>query len=284
MKPSIILSLLLICISGLGHSATIKNTLPNGFVTSAEYRVGKKAKPAVFILHGFLQTRDYLTVESLITAIGDEGYTVLAPNLSLGISNRKKSLPCEAIHQHNMSQDIDEIDYWVKWLEKKGHSSIYLVGHSFGSLQILVYTNKKKPKSVKKLITASLIDVEKSSDKKLIKSYLIKAREYAKNNDTRLHEYPISYCKKYISPAKDYISYARWDKQTIISELNKLNKLNIPISVILGSKDIRVDKTWISLLKKANLNLIIIQGANHFFDTAHEFDMNDKVLNELLSK
>ncbi|MFV1983363.1 MAG: alpha/beta hydrolase [Thiohalomonadales bacterium] len=281
MKPSIILSLLLACISITGHTATIKHALPNGFVTSAEYRVGKKTKPAVFILHGFLQTRDYLTVESLITAISDEGYTVLAPNLSLGISNRKKSLPCEAIHQHNMSQDIDEIDYWVKWLEKKGHSSIYLVGHSFGSLQILVYTNKKKPKSVKKLITASLIDVEKSSDKQLIKSYLTKAQEYAKNNDTRLHEYPISYCKKYISPAKDYISYARWDKQTIISELNKLN---IPISVILGSKDIRVDKNWISLLKKANLNLIIIQGANHFFDTAHEFDLNDKVLNELISK
>jgi len=281
MKPSIILSLLLACISVIGHTAIIKHTLPNGFVTSAEYRAGKKAKPAVFILHGFLQTRDYLTVESLITAIGDEGYTILAPNLSLGISNRKKSLPCEAIHQHNMSQDIDEIDYWIKWLEKKGHSSIYLVGHSFGSLQILVYTNKKKPKSVKKLIAASLIDVEKSSDKQIIKSYLTKAQEYAKNNDTRLLEYPISYCKKYISPAEDYISYARWDKQTIISELNKLN---IPISVILGSKDIRVDKNWISLLKKANLNLIIIQGANHFFDTAHEFDMNDKVLNELLSK
>jgi len=274
------LFLALLSISSNGFSAIIKHKLPNGLLSSAEYSMGGKSKPAVFILHGLLQTRNYLTVQSLITAVSDEGYSVLAPNLSLGISDRKKSLPCEAIHNHNMAQDIDEIDYWVNWLQKKGHQQIYLLGHSFGSLQILIYTNTKKPKSVIKIITTSLIDVEKTNDKILINNYLIQAQQYIQANDTQLHEFPISYCKKYISPAKDYYSYAQWTKDKIISELNKLS---IPISVILGSEDIRVDQDWISKLKKVNLKLIIIQGANHFFDTTHEFEMNDKVLEELSS-
>jgi pimeloyl-ACP methyl ester carboxylesterase len=203
---------------------------------------------------------------------------VLAPNLTLGISNRKKSLPCEAIHNHDMAQDIEEIDYWVNWLEKKAHTNIVLVGHSFGSLQIVVYTNKKQPKSVKKLITTSLIDVEKNNDQTYIKTFITQAQQQVKNNDSQLHEYPISYCKKYITPAKNYISYARWNKDEIITELNNLT---IPVTIILGSEDKRLDKDWVTRLKKSNLNLIMIQGANHFFDTSHEFDMNDNVLNAL---
>ncbi|MFV2059592.1 MAG: alpha/beta hydrolase [Gammaproteobacteria bacterium] len=279
MKLLVLLSIFLTNANINIYSAVIKHKLPNGFTSSAEYRIGEKDKPAVFILHGLLQTRNYLTVQSLITAISDEGYTVLAPNLSLSISNRKKSLPCEAIHNHDMKQDIDEIDYWVKWLEKKGHTRISLVGHSFGSLQLVIYANTKKPKSVTHLITTSLIDVEETNDHKPINSFVTKARKQIKNNDTQLHEYQISYCKKYISPASNYLSYARWTKDKLITELNKLT---IPITIILGSTDKRLDNNWISMLKKSKLELIMIQGANHFFDKSHEFDLNDSVLDTLV--
>ncbi len=280
MKPAIKL-LLFICLAVIAInkpaiSATISHQLPSGLIATAEYQVGDKNRPAVFILHGLLQTRNYITVRSLISATRDEGYSVLAPNLSLGISNRKKSLPCEAIQNHDMTQDIAEIDYWIQFLEKKGHSSIYLIGHSFGSLQILLYSNRKKPKSVKKLIATSLIDVEKSNDGTFIQKYLKQAQLDLKQNNTQLHKYPISYCKNYTSPAKDYISYAQWTKQKIKAEIDKLT---IPITIILGSNDKRVDKNWITILSDSNL--IMIQGANHFFDTSHEFDLNDNVLTEL---
>ncbi len=272
------ISLSVIAINKPAISATISHKLPNGLIATAEYQMGDKNRPAVFILHGLLQTRNYITVRSLISAISDEGYSVLAPNLTLGISNRQKSLPCEAIHNHEMAQDIAEIDYWIQFLEKKGHSSIYLVGHSFGSLQILLYSNRKNPKSIKKLIATSLIDVEKTNDGTLIQKYIKQAQRDLKQDETQLHQYPISYCKNYTSPAKYYISYAQWTKQKIKAEINKLTT---PITIILGSKDKRVDKNWISILSDSNL--IIIEGANHFFDTTHEFDLNDKVLNELLT-
>lgn len=271
----IILCLLFIVLNRFCTAAAISQKLPNSITVSAEYSVGDADKAAVFILHGFLQTRNYLTVQSLITNVRDDGYTVLAPNLSLAISNRKQSLACEAIHHHNMSQDIEEIDYWIKWLEKKGHNEIVLVGHSYGSLQILLYANSKKRISVKTIIATSLIDVEKSNNNQLIKTYLVKARKHIKNNNDDLHEYSISYCKKYLSPAKNYISYAKWTKNKIISELTQSNIL---VSVILGNDDVRVDKKWISLLKKNRINLIIIDGANHFFDSAFEFDLNEQVL------
>lgn len=280
-KQFIALCLLLVLFSGTGHSKTVYQEQSEGFITTAEYLAGEKSKPAVLILHGMLQTRNYLTVQSLIAAINDAGYTILAPNLSLSISNRKKSLPCEAIHNHNMAQDIEEIDRWVKWLEKHGHDAINLVGHSYGSLQLLVYANTKRPPSVSKLIAASLIDIEKTNDQTPIKEFLAKAQQQVKNNNTQLHEYSISYCKKYVSPAADYISYAKWTKDKLIAEINKLD---IPITVIIGGNDLRVEKNWIYRLKKANLNLITIEGANHFFDAAYEFDLNDNVLKELLSK
>ncbi len=275
-----IVSLLFLCVSYTVSAQILQHKLPNGLQSSADYRTGDKSKPAVLILHGLLQTRNYLTVQNLFTAVSDEGYSVLAPNLSLGISNRKKSLPCEAIHNHNMSQDIAEIDYWVNWLEQQGHHEIYLLGHSFGSLQLLVYSNSKNNKVVKKLIATSLIHIEKSNDKTLIKSYLAKARQQVANNDKQLHKYPISYCTNYTSPAQDYISYAKWTKDNIIEEINKLN---IPMTMIFGSKDIRVNQNWITQLRKIKLNLIIIKGANHFFDASHEFDLSDNVLNELSS-
>lgn len=279
IKLRLLLCLLASTFNTYAISASINQRLPSGLVATAEYQIGDKNQPAVFILHGLLQTRNYITVRSLITAISDEGYSVLAPNLSLGISNRKKSLPCEAIHNHDMEQDIAEIDFWIQFLERKGHTAIYLIGHSFGSLQILLYSNNKKPKSVKKIIATSLIDVEKSNDGTLIEEHLKRAELNLKQGDNKLHSYPISYCKKYTSPAKHYISYAQWTKQKIKAEIDKLK---IPITIILGNKDKRIDKKWISIL--SNTNLILIEGANHFFDTTHEFDLNDKVLDELRSK
>ncbi len=275
-----IISLLFLCVSNTVFAQILDHKLPNGLRSNADYHRGDTLKPAVVILHGFLQTRNYLTVQNLFTAVSDAGYSVLTPNLSLGISNRKKSLPCEAIHNHTMSQDIAEIDYWITWLEQQGHHEIYLIGHSFGSLQLLVYSNSKIHKTIKKLIATSLIHIEKSNDNTLIKNYLEQARQQVANKNKQLHKYPISYCSNYTSPAENYISYAKWTKDNIIVEINKLN---IPMTMIFGSKDIRVNKNWITRLQKTNLNLIIIKGANHFFDASHEFDLSDNVLNELSS-
>jgi pimeloyl-ACP methyl ester carboxylesterase len=262
------------------HAETEEAKLPNGYIATADYRSGNAAKPAVLLLHGFMSTRNFLTVLNLTNALADEGYTVLAPNLSLGVDHRKASLACEAIHTHTIYDDIEEIDYWVKWLTRHGHQKIVLLGHSYGSLHGLVYTVEYKNPAVKKLIATSLVDVEHAIGEKFSRSQIKAAKDMVAKNDSGLRDYQLSYCKKYVSSPKAFLSYATWSKQRI---LNAISQSKIPVEVILGGNDSRMADNWPQLLKKNGVTLQVVEEANHFFHNEQEFDLLDSVLGALQS-
>lgn len=89
---------LLACLAGVlfslapiaGHAGVVDAQLPSGKMASASYQAGNKDQPAVLVLHGFLQTRAFPTVTSIVEAVSTAGYTTLAPTLTLGISRRIK--------------------------------------------------------------------------------------------------------------------------------------------------------------------------------------------------
>ncbi|MDP3420462.1 MAG: DUF1749 domain-containing protein, partial [Thiobacillus sp.] len=70
----------------------VEARLTSGMVVGASYHPGRKQLPAVLILHGFLQTREFRTVATMGNSLHDAGYTVLLPTLSLNIPNRRQSL------------------------------------------------------------------------------------------------------------------------------------------------------------------------------------------------
>lgn len=262
-------------VCGAARASIEELQLPNGYFTSAEYRLGNPNLPAVVVLHGFLSTRNFLTVSNLIEALSDDGYSVLAPNLSLGVDHRKVSLACEAIHLHSLDDDIAEINFWIQWLVQRGHDNIVLVGHSYGSLHGLQYALKYRHPAVKKLIAASLVDVEHVIGEALSKSQIEAAQAMVAKNDNSLREYHVSYCKKYVAPPKAFLSYATWSQQRI---LESITKLKIPIEVILGSEDKRIGDGWLDLLRNNGVKLKVVKGANHFFHNEQEFDLLDSVL------
>jgi pimeloyl-ACP methyl ester carboxylesterase len=259
-------------------SSVVESRLASGVLVTAEYQQGDPSLPTVMIIHGFLQTRNYLTVNSLFTSLADNGYTVLAPTLSLGIQQRKQSLSCGAIHTHTMDEDVTEIDYWVQWLIKHNHQNIVLLGHSYGSLQSLVYYKKEKNPKIKKIIATSLVDVEHVLGEDNAHAQYEAALKRLKNGDQSLSEYKISYCKQYLAPPSAFISYASWSKQKIV---DILKNIAIPVDVILGGKDDRMGKDWPGLVKSSGAHVTIIDGANHFFDASFEFDLLDLVTNSL---
>jgi len=268
----------ILCISALSlsvHAETIEKALPNTIVATADFRPGNPKLPAVLFIHGFLQTPQYQTAVSLIDAISEAHYTVLAPTLSLEIDRRKKSLACEAIHTHTMAGDISEISYWVNWLAAKGYSKIILVGHSYGSLQALAYVSGKPNKAIKKVIATSLVDIEHAVGEQNIHTEINWAKSAVSKGNDAPHEFQISYCKKYVAPPKAFLSYASWLKPHILSALAKAP---VPIEIIIGSKDQRMDTHWPEMLKANRAKISLIQGANHFFDADHEFDLTDRVL------
>jgi pimeloyl-ACP methyl ester carboxylesterase len=260
------------------HGSVIEAKLPSGKIASADFHVGKGGLPAVLILHGFLQTRVFPTVASTMEALSTAGYTVVAPSLSLGISRRRKSLSCEAVHLHTLDEDAAEVAFWVRWLVRKGHTRIMLVGHSFGNLQLLAYLNRNPAPAVKQLVMISLTDVEVKQNAQQRARIAQALRDRVVHRAPALAEVEFGHCKKYVSPPDALLSYLSISRNSI---LDSLAKTPVPTKVIMGGKDDRMGADWVTRLVSRGVAVRVIPEATHFFDGQYEFDLQEAVLQAL---
>lgn len=238
------------------------------------FQAGEPSAPAVLVLHGFLQTRDYLTVRSLAANLSDHGYSVLLPTLSLGIDRRRSSMACEAVHAHSLQDDLAEIEAWVRWLEAQGYRDIRLVGHSHGSLQLLAYLHGDVAPSVKQLIATSLLGIDQVRDSASFVAQRDLARQQVRDGERGLQPYKLSYCDRYMASPTGFLSYADWDGSRV---LEALQAPRVPVQVILGSHDARMQSGWSERLTNRGVAVTLIEGAGHFFDSEYEFDLLDGV-------
>ena len=260
------------------RSETVEARLLSGVLVSADYHSGKATLPAVLLLHGFLQTRDFPTISRLAEGLSEAGYSVLSPTLSLGVSKRAQSLPCEAIHNHSMQGDISEIDYWVKWLKSKGHHNIVLAGHSFAAVQLLAYSLDKPDKDIDQMILISILDVTHKYWGKRTPVNSRAAKQKLAQGDRSLSNYEIGFCRKYPSTASAYLSYQAWVSPKI---LDGLAHIKIPVDVILGGNDDFMVPELPRNIQQLGIPIKLIKGANHFFGEQYEFDLLDAVLASL---
>ncbi|MCK4705231.1 MAG: alpha/beta hydrolase [Gammaproteobacteria bacterium] len=240
----------------------------------ATYLQGEDNSNPVLILHGLLQTKDFSTVERLATSLNDSGYTVLNPTLSLGLSNRKQSLPCEAIHTHSLDSEADELGQWIEWLYEKTGKPVILIGHSSAGQVILKYMENSNAKFVNHSILISLSYYASGPMANENKNHAEKALNIIKENTNQLSTYALNYCETYPTYARNFLSYYNWNKSKTSGAISKLNK---QVSIILGTDDKRIDDNWKQQLKNINSDIHLIEGANHFFDQTHEFDLVDTV-------
>lgn len=270
-----LLALSFIWLSSTVYAEIIENRLATGTVLSADFHPGQPQLPAVILLHGFLQTRDFPTVSRLAEGLSGAGYTTLAPTLSLGISRRAKSLACEAAHRHTLDQDVAEIASWVDWVAQRQAGSIVFIGHSYGSLQGLIYASRTPNPALRHIIAISLVDTERHATNVPVAALLAKVKARAAKNDTHLVDFAIGHCKKFNATPASYISYANWDRQRV---LNLSRDSRVPLHVIIGGEDTRMGKGWAQALTAAGVHVDQVNGANHFFDAEYEFDLLDLVL------
>ncbi len=255
-------------------AALVEQTSAAGLMLTALYQQGEADKPALLILHGFLQTRDFPVVQWLGEALADEGYAVLLPTLSLRINRRIESLPCDAIHTHSMGADVHELGLWVHWLKQQGYQRVVLIGHSSGSLNVLAYTLDHPQDPVQSLVVVSLLGIDNSIDKTAYRKQLEQATTLAKSGRSQLDEYALGFCKKYLAPPNAFLSYARWVNTEV---LTNIPRLQTPLYVILGGADRRVARDWPARLRKKGATVFVVPGANHFFDAEHSFDLLDTI-------
>jgi len=258
------------CICQPLFAEPVEARLPTGTFVTADFRPGKADLPAVLLIHGFMQTREFPTVSRLADGLSSAGYTTLSPTLSLGISRRSASLACEAVHRHTLEQDVAEIAYWMSWLARRKPGPVVIVGHSYGSLQSLIYAADKPSPALRQLIALSLVDAERQSEPHTLNAMLSDAKKRIARGDKDLVRYPLGYCKQYVSTPQSFFSYARWHRPDI---LRLARQSKVPLKVIMGGNDDRMGKDWPQQLGAAGNHVQVIAGANHFFDAEHEFDV-----------
>ncbi|MCK4708885.1 MAG: alpha/beta hydrolase [Gammaproteobacteria bacterium] len=280
LKPARLLLVLsaLFWVSAL-QANIVSLQVSKNITSNAEYLSGDPDKPVLIFIHGYLQTRDFSTVKRLSEALHEEGYSVLSPTLSLGISNRAQSISCESIHLHSLNSDTDEITKWVNWASQQGHKEIVLIGHSAGSVNITAYLAQGAHPAVTKSILISLTHYgpdrptafETSEHAKVAKDMLHKA-------DNSLHKFALQFCREYVTTAQNVLSYYNWSSKQVLKAITTSTSKNY---IILGSSDDRIGPRWLTELEQVSDMIITIEGANHFFDQAHEFDLVDSIENIL---
>jgi pimeloyl-ACP methyl ester carboxylesterase len=245
---------------------------------NAEYRKGDPTKPAVLILHGFLQTQDFPIVYRLTEGLSAEGHGVLAPTLTLGVTHRRQSLACEAIHSHTMADGIREIEAWIKWLKARHPGPIVVLGHSLGSLTLLAYLDKGADPAVVKFIGVSIMEGRVHANPREHDKAVEALRKLVREGRREPTSQPYSFCKSLNAVPKSLLSYLEWTPARVM----RTSQAHIKdITYIMGSRDDRLGPGWIERLARTGVRVRIIQGANHFMDGAHEFDLLDTVLDEL---
>lgn len=276
-----LLAVLLCCALAMpAWGDTVTEQLPDGLTVTADFRPGLPDKPSILVLHGFLTTHSFNTVQVIVNELAERDYTVLAPTLSLGINARNTSLPCDAIHTHTLETDLSEIDFWTRWLVRKGARNVILVGHSSGSLQLAIYAADKPQPAVRKVIATSLINVQQYVPADILAREMQQATELTRQSPPPLHPYNMVYCRDYIATPQSYLSYIRWSRAAVMTVLQRRK---VPVFAIMGGSDNRFGQDWVHDLKSTGVIVKVIPEANHFFDAAQEFDLLDEIKNCILA-
>lgn len=254
--------LLLWLISFSAFAETVRLEVQPGIIATASYSTGSADKPPVLILHGFLQTNQFPTVHNLAGALAESDFTVLDPTLSLGITSRKQSQPCEALHLQTLDDDVAELAQWVEWLRRRSQRRVVLMGHSAGGHVITRYLHDHPDAPVSQVVLISLGFPTGHPLK-------VEPREA-----DAIGRYALGFCQKYPTTPRAFHSYVDWGPRQM---LETMQNGAVRPSVILGSGDRRIKPSWINEMREGGVNLLVVEGANHFFDDAHEFDLLDAV-------
>ncbi len=273
------ISLLILLFSLPLGADTLREKLPSGRYGIAAYHPAETSKPAILVLHGFLTTHNFNTVMGIAELLAENDHTVLAPTMTLGINARQGGLACDAIHTHTLEEDLVEITFWINWLGQRGHKQIVLVGHSSGSLELLAYLNHKPNPSVTKLIATSLVYADGFNSTELVGQQVADARQKHHQGDRSLQSYTLSYCRdNFLAPPYVYLSYTSWTRKRVLAALKRSP---VPVAIIMGGRDERFKESWVAGLQQTGAQVIIIDGASHFFDSHHEFDLHDAIMSLL---
>ena len=266
----------------MAESVSIKH---NKLQLNGQWQKSTSTNPVFVIVHGTLAHAGMEITSTLQELLDERDYSSLAINLSLGVDNRPLApYVCATPHRHKHEDALDEIRAWIDWLEKKGHDSLVLIGHSRGGSQAAMLL-QDRPKSIKNAVLIAPATWDKETvhanyDARYDSSIAALLQEIDnKPDDQLLTATDILYCpnttvsvaslKSYYQPTQNYDS------------ISLLRTVDVPVLVIAGSDDAVVKDLDIliddQLDSNSHLSFTMIDGADHFFRDLYLEDVVDSI-------
>jgi pimeloyl-ACP methyl ester carboxylesterase len=277
---------------GLGSQAA-EVKIPYGGLTlnaNLELADGKTvADGAVLITHGTLAHNGMEIIQSLQGLLKDRGLSSLAINLSLGLSDRHGMYDCKVPHTHRHADAAAEIGAWVQWLRQQGAQRVVLLGHSRGGDQTAWYASEKPDPTVTAvvLVAPMVQDAEdittgyRKSFNKELTPIVDRARDMVAKGQGRdlMKPVDILYCADTAATPESVLSYHTFDPRFRTPEL--VGKIGVPVLVVVGGADDTtpgLDKVFGPLIQPGKVEMVVVEGADHFFRDLYGEEVADAVV------
>ena len=249
--------------------------------------------PVVLMLHGTLAHGEMEIMSTLQTLLLDYDTSSLSINLNLGLDKRTGMYDCAVTHTHKHTDSLNEIDLWLNWLKNQGVKSLALLGHSRGANQIAWYASENDDNASIShviLIAPGIIgpgelakDYQKNY-KKPLQPVLDKAKSLvdAGKGSEVMQNTDFIYCPDTQVTAEAFVNYYQGNDNFYTPGL--VEKISKPVLIFAGSEDKVVDNVMTEMSKLSdadNIQLISIDGADHFFRDLYAEEIIESVVEAL---
>lgn len=238
------------------------------------------------ILHGTLAHNGMEIITVLQANLARRGIASLAMTLSLGRNARRGAFPCDAQHEHRLTDAADEIGAWIDWLKERKVQRILLVGHSRGAQQIAHYTAGTPDPTVDRIaLVAPPVDSYaerasryRDSHRTDLQAIVDRARQLveAGEEDTLIELPAFLHCRPARVTAAAVLDYVDPDGKS--DTLALLRDVHLPVLIIAGAGD-EIARDVVKKVRAAGLaadqRAVEIAGADHFFRDLFADDLVD---------
>ena len=217
----------------------------------------------IIVCHGRLCTKDSHFYPELCQKLHENGFNAYRFDFSGNGQGQGQ------FKESTISKDIEDIKSVVDFLKEKGFEIFCLIGHSQGSVEVLLH--QAKYGSAKHIIDiAGVVDQENQTIRKYTPQQIQELE--SKGFFTILSD------GQYFDISKEYF-YDRYEYGDI---RHKVMGIKVPVLVIHGTKDGDIDFVNGKMMHEAieGSKFVPIEGAGHFFeDEGHRSQLIKNIVN-----
>ena len=275
-----ILLTILILFSSFVSSDTVQKNKLNAFYLAEEI----KSESIALLLHGTRGHKNLELISSLRESLINIGIDILSIHLIYGIKDRNNDfLPCDIHHQHTVKDSLEEIKLWYDFVNQKGYTKVYLIGHSRGAVDILnfylnVSDNLANLESI--FLLAPIIDSDYDNKINYQKNYNVNIESIDIKDNIKIN---FMGCENALVSGKTLKSYYYNSETKSLSDALKSSTART--TIITGSEDQITPDTYDVvqdlLSKNKNIKLFKIDGADHFFRDFYFDDLIEIISTEV---